>query len=167
MKTKKMFHAIAALCLIALTSNALAVEGKQVDYSGKNQVFLNYFDTGADNYGYRNVGVNVKSEALVKTWGEGKIVVSLNVDTVKTCQGFHKSYIGYESAYELYNLYELSGEQMDVDPSTAKPAARLSIEEHGAHLNFLNEMKASTSDKKGNICSWIVGVDVALGFKTN
>lgn len=122
-------------------------------------------DGSTDNWSsYKNGGENVDSKVIVKTWGEGKVLVIYRTDSAEGCAGIEKTYVGYETAYETYNLYELTGSQTDVNPANAQPVATLSIEDSSADLKLFADISAQTKDSSGNSCGWQISKDAALTF---
>ena len=113
---------------------------------------------------WKSGDVSVDSKIIVKTWGEGKVLVIYSLNSTNGCAGVQKTYVGYQTAYETYNLYALSANQTDVNPAEAHPNAELSIESDTAHLGLLQPITATTTQDRGNECSWGIGTDVALSF---
>jgi hypothetical protein len=186
MKNKMMMFVMTALTLTGSLNLAHAEGGSESEFKGDSQVKLAY--VGADGAqvaicaagGFldqwlsdgsecdvqttKYSGSSVGSDVIVKTWGEGKVLVIYSTDSSHGCAGIRKTYVGYETAYETYNLYELSASQTDVDPTTSRPNANFTITKGSANLGFMTPLMATSTQSSGYTCEWSIGVDTALKF---
>ena len=175
-------------------SSALAFgqNDNEVEYVGKTPVSLSYVGTdgaqvaacattgwffggfctssihGPSDPSYtvaKTKGLDTDSELDVTTWGEGKISVSYALDSQKGCQGFQKTYVGFMGVNGLYNLYEVTNNQNEIDPTTAPIVATLSAHKSHARLDFVTNITQQSTQKKGNQCTWGISENTSIDLK--
>jgi hypothetical protein len=186
MKKNKMMVLMVIILTLMGSLNLVRADqaGSESEFKGESQVQLDWIGTNGatvatcattfwffgggcwDNWTVekkQNVGVD--SDVVVKTWGEGKVLVIYSLNSAEGCAGIEKTFVGYQTAYQTFDLYARSVGQTDVDPTTAKPDAELTIEKNSAELGLFRPIVATTpADTNGNICGWNIGTDVALKF---
>lgn len=114
----------------------------------------------------KNSGIQAESLLTVNFWGEGKINVSYETESIKGCQGIQKSFIGYQTPFGIYSLWPLGeGNPNTINPMTDKPFAHLTLSEAGrARLQFLYTLQEQTSGSNGYSCTWQIRGNAPIQF---
>jgi hypothetical protein len=185
---KSVISTLSVLALMGTATTASATAAGKAKYSGSISTTLTYVGIdGARVFEYCNplslaislgmfchgrsftmtkrAQIPVDSQIKVRTWGQGKILVQLIVNGAEGCSGFQMNFVGYETAFENFNLYPLTGQDTDVTPTNSKAVATLMFDDRSAQLSFFTETEIKTNDGDGKAtCQWSIAPNANSNF---
>lgn len=185
---KSVISALTVLALAGTAATAAATPAGKAKYSGSISTTLTYdgIDAGqvfehcnplslAISLGMlchgrsftktKRAQIPADSQIKVRTWGQGKILVQLIVNGAEGCAGFQMNFVGYETAFENFNLYPLTGQDTDVTPTNSKAIATLMFDDRSVQLSFFAEKEIKTNDEDGKAtCQWSIAPNSQTNF---
>lgn len=190
MKKRTVIIGLVMLTMMANLASSHAEEPSSQKYEGNTDVLLNYTGVhwgritkcatlfwffyygcvAGTRWGWtekKQDRVATNSNLTVSSWGEGKVLINYSLEPTRGCGGIQKTYIGFQTAYNNYDLYERTADQTDVDPARAVPNAQLVLIDGVADLHFMQNFSAYSVGDDGTSCSWGIGTDgaIQLGLK--